>query len=337
MPMSTVATKERGSTSPKRRAKSSTGHSKPKVESKAEQKAATPGGDRRIGQGGHRLAAAFDTVSALPALAESRRRLLVATNGAAASGDELADTIEADAGLAIQVMRAANNGGGPHGRTRGVREAVDVLTVDRLRRIAEQVDTYDPFERPGSLSEQHERFRRHAVATRYAADRIAELARLTDRDELAVAALLHDVGRLVLAELHSAFSDMGERNATPDERIRRERRELGIDHALVGGVLVRRWALSPNVAAAIEGHHSPKASGHAAAIRLADLVVHYASGDPVTPASIVEAAAQLDLERDAVLPLSVSTIRTHLHNVYRKIGAVDRAQAVLIAHEHGWI
>ena len=30
-------------------------------------------------------------------------------------------------------MRAANNGGGPHGRTRGVREAVDVLTVDRLR------------------------------------------------------------------------------------------------------------------------------------------------------------------------------------------------------------
>jgi len=37
------------------------------------------------------------------------------------------------------------------------------------------------------------------------------------------------------------------------------------------------------------------------------------------------------------LSLSVSTIRTHLHNVYRKIGAVDRAQAVLIAHEHGWL
>jgi DNA-binding NarL/FixJ family response regulator len=37
------------------------------------------------------------------------------------------------------------------------------------------------------------------------------------------------------------------------------------------------------------------------------------------------------------LSLSVSTIRTHLHNVYRKIGAVDRAQAVLIAHERGWL
>ena len=37
------------------------------------------------------------------------------------------------------------------------------------------------------------------------------------------------------------------------------------------------------------------------------------------------------------LQLSVSTIRTHLHNVYKKIGAVDRAQAVLIARERGWI
>ena len=35
--------------------------------------------------------------------------------------------------------------------------------------------------------------------------------------------------------------------------------------------------------------------------------------------------------------LSASTVRTHLHNVYGKIGAVDRAQAVLMATEQGWI
>jgi DNA-binding NarL/FixJ family response regulator len=27
----------------------------------------------------------------------------------------------------------------------------------------------------------------------------------------------------------------------------------------------------------------------------------------------------------------------HLHNVYRKIGAADRAQAVLVARERDWI
>ena len=37
------------------------------------------------------------------------------------------------------------------------------------------------------------------------------------------------------------------------------------------------------------------------------------------------------------LSLSVSTVRTHLHNVYRKIGAVDRAQAVLLARDRGWL
>ena len=37
------------------------------------------------------------------------------------------------------------------------------------------------------------------------------------------------------------------------------------------------------------------------------------------------------------MQLSVSTIRTHLHNVYGKIGAVDRALAVLTARDRGWI
>ena len=37
------------------------------------------------------------------------------------------------------------------------------------------------------------------------------------------------------------------------------------------------------------------------------------------------------------LELSTSTVRTHLHNIYGKLGAVDRAQAVLIATERGWL
>ena len=37
------------------------------------------------------------------------------------------------------------------------------------------------------------------------------------------------------------------------------------------------------------------------------------------------------------LKLSTSTVRTHLHNIYGKLGAVDRAQAVLIATERGWL
>ena len=39
----------------------------------------------------------------------------------------------------------------------------------------------------------------------------------------------------------------------------------------------------------------------------------------------------------AELDLSASTVRSHLHNVYGKLGALDRAQAVLMATEQGWI
>ncbi len=37
------------------------------------------------------------------------------------------------------------------------------------------------------------------------------------------------------------------------------------------------------------------------------------------------------------LDLSQSTVRNHLHNVYHKINVVDRAQAVIVSRENGWI
>jgi putative nucleotidyltransferase with HDIG domain len=338
--------------------------------------------DARGGVGGRRLADAFDAVTALPALAEARSRLLALADRPSSSSNELAEAVEADAALAIAVMRAANNGDGPSGRTGGVREAIDSLSVERVQKLATNLETYDVLEAPGVTADRWEAFRRHGVAVRVSAERIGEIARLPQRDELAVSALLHDVGKLVIVQLYGEPRGP-EGRVTPEDRVRTERRELGIDHALVGAVLVRRWGLPPVIATAIERHHSPDASGHAAAIRLADLIVHLASGDPVSTDAMRATASELDLDEPALsglmfefpyagerrrratepcplstreidalrglaegkvykqiaqeLTLSVSTVRTHLHNVYRKIGAVDRAQAVLIARDRGWL
>ena len=339
---------------------------------------------RPMGAGGRRLAASFDSISSLPALAEARERLVALAEAPSTSPGQIADVVESDAAIAIAVMQAANNGNGPRGRTGGVPAAIDSLSSTRVVAIAARMETYDLLGPAGSGSERFERFRRHAASVRSAADSIADVARIADRDELAVTALLHDVGRLVLGDLYGQEFGMGpEPDDGPEERLRRERRELGVDHALVGAVLVRRWGLPPSIAAAVERHHAPDAEGNAAVVQLADLIVHHAAGDRVSPTNLRSAAARVGVGEDALrdllfeyphsgdqprraiepcplsarevdalrglaagkvykqiaqeLSLSVSTIRTHLHNVYKKIGAVDRAQAVLIASERGWI
>jgi putative nucleotidyltransferase with HDIG domain len=251
--------------------------------------------------------------------------------------------------------------------------------------IASRARTFDFFERTALWQGIPERFRLHSVATQRAADRVAREIGYEARDRLMVTSLLHDIGKLVLIHAYPGYPSQVHGDArTPEERLQRERRELGVDHALVGGVLARRWGMPRSVASVIERHHAEDADGEAALVRLADMLAHYALGGLVAPAELLAVARlvgvspanlrtvmyelplpatsnrrrQVDpcpmsgreidvlrrLARGMVykqiageLGLSTSTVRTHLHNVYGKLGAMDRAQAVLIATERGWI
>ena len=55
----------------------------------------------------------------MPTLSEARRGLIGICERQAPSAGDVAEAIEADTALAIAVMRAANNGEGPAGRTGG--------------------------------------------------------------------------------------------------------------------------------------------------------------------------------------------------------------------------
>ena len=250
--------------------------------------------------------------------------------------------------------------------------------------IAGTAPSFDFFDSNGGWELKPERFRVHALAAQRAADQIGRVVGWVERDELAVAALLHDVGRLVISRLHPGYKVYFDAiSRTPEQRLRDEREQLGIDHALVGGVLARRWNLPQRIAVAIERHHAEDADGLAALVATADMVAHYSQGEAIAPERLKSSADRCGLGNDALrdllyeLPLtrqdasrisepcplsareldvlrhlsegmvykqiagemhlSVSTIRTHLHNVYGKIGAVDRAQAVLTARDRGWI
>ncbi len=332
---------------------------------------------------GARLAAAFEAVEKFPALIESRTRVMRAATAETARVGELVEAVEADVALTISVLRFANRSS-VSGGIGGVPAAIDVLKPSGVLAIAGTAPVFDFFEPNGGWELRPEQFRVHALATQQAAARIGREIGWIDRDELIVAALLHDIGRLVISKLHPGrrtyFDAVGR---TPEQRIREERDQLGIDHALVGGVLARRWNVPQRIAVAIERHHAEDAEGLAAVVSAADMVAHYSQGESVTPERLREMAKRCGLGADGLrellyelpypreqdarisepcplsgreldvlrhlsegmvykqiageMQLSVSTIRTHLHNVYGKIGAVDRAQAVLTARDRGWI
>ncbi|MDX6699193.1 MAG: hypothetical protein QOE65_2590 [Solirubrobacteraceae bacterium] len=341
---------------------------------------------RRHNEGhGRRLTAAFEALEAFPALAESRNRILRLFSQEQPSTAEIVGAVESDVALAVAVLRLANQGEGKsRGKVESVVKAVEVLTPEAVRALASRARTFDFFERSGVWDVAPEQFRLHALATQRAADRLAGELSYGDRDRLMVTAMLHDIGKLVLIHAYPGYPGHVHGEArTPEERLHRERRELGVDHALVGGVLARRWGLPKSLASTIERHHTDDTDDEAAFVRLADMLAHYGQGSPISPAELLKAARRIDMSPPALrrvmyelpypqngrqrqidpcplsareqevlkrlatgkvykqiaseLSLSTSTVRTHLHNIYGKLGAVDRAQAVLVATERGWI
>ncbi|HWC85788.1 MAG TPA: HDOD domain-containing protein [Solirubrobacteraceae bacterium] len=335
---------------------------------------------------GRRLTAAFEALEGFPVLVESRNRVLRLFEAGEPASSDVVAAVEGDVALAVAVLRLANSvDGRTRGRVETVVKAVEVLSPRTILSIASHARTFDFFERTAVWQGVPERFRLHAVATQQAADRLARELGYEDRNRLMVTSLLHDIGKLVLIHAYPGYPRQIHGDArTPEDRLQRERRELGVDHALVGGVLARRWGLPGSVASVIERHHSDDSHGETSLVRLADMLAHYALSGAISPAELLGVARlvgirpqqlravmydlplpssggrprQIDpcplsarevevlrrLARGMVykqiaaeLNLSTSTVRTHLHNVYGKLGAMDRAQAVLMATERGWI
>ncbi len=333
---------------------------------------------------GRRIAMAFAEVEQLPALCESRERIISLTDEPNVATHELVAAIESDPAIAMAVMRAANAGALTNDRLETARAATERIGTPAVRELAQSTKSFDFFERAGGWELTPQKFRLHGLATQHATERIAAEIFHPHRERLALASLVHDIGKLVLIRAYPGYPAQVHRGTTlPEERIHRERRELGIDHAVVGGVLLRRWGLPASITSAVEHHHDAEAEGDAAILRVADLLAHYQRGDSISPAELQRSACaaglgskelrrlmcdlgvrpndrhrQVDpcplsgremrvlqrLSEGSVykeiaheLDLSASTVRSHLNKIYRKLGARDRAQAVLIASRRGWL
>jgi putative nucleotidyltransferase with HDIG domain len=329
---------------------------------------------------GTRLLEAFEAFERFPAFAPAHGQVLV-SDAAPRLGIDAVAAVESDLALTVAVLRRANRGKNAREQVGSVPAALERIGDVGLKAVVNSATTFDFFERSGVWGAAPEQHRLHALAAQRAAARIAAAVSYQRTDELLVAALLHDIGKLVLAHADPRYAELpGAAGSTPERRLELERRSLGVDHALVGGVLARRWMLPHELSRAIERHHQPGETGLAGLVRLADMVARYEAGNPVDPAAMQSAAGAIGMEEDALrevlavqptgkrrshspspltpgeqrvmaelskghvykeiaatLGLSVSTVRTHLYNAYKKLGVGDRAQAILLAKEHNWI
>ena len=324
--------------------------------------------------------AEFDDV---PALAPAYERALAASGSGTATVGELIAAVEGDIGLTIAVLRHAQSLAGRH-PIDNVADAVIALgSADTLAAIKPLPRAEFPW-RTSQLEVLMHRSLVHAQAVARATDRIARDLDLVNRDSVLVAALLHDIGKLVLGRAVPGYTGDSDRTTTPEARVRLERRAGAVDHAALGGLLLRRWGLPERLAEAVAAHHSAEAQNDVATyVRLADMVAHHAQGDAVDRAKMLDLTQLCGLSPHALreilfdlphsggsdrrragpsplstretsvlrrlgegkvykviaveLGLATSTVRSHLQHVYTKLAVDDRAQAVLLATEMGWI
>jgi putative nucleotidyltransferase with HDIG domain len=328
------------------------------------------------------LRSALAGFDAVPAFGPACERALAAPRTAAADGrSAVVRAVESDIGLTLGILRRAQ-AVRDRGAITNVADAVAVLSREELAAAISLL--------PRAAFPWHTGFdalllrcRLHAQAVARAAERFAHATRPFESEDLVAVALLHDVGKLLLARARPDYLAPPAARYTPEELAHHELRELGIDHATLGGLMLERWGLPERLVNLVSRHHRAQSGSEAATlVRLADMVVHHAHGNAVDRAAMLRLAAAGEVPVDALrsavfdppyapggarprersplstretevlrlvaegkrdgqiadeLCLSVSTVRSHLHNIHAKLEVPSRSLAVIRAGEMAWI
>lgn len=170
-----------------------------------------------------------------------------------------------DAALAAKVLRMANSAYyGGNGRVTTVSRAVTILGLNAVRTIVMSLT----FHAMVHARQRKSRFNRqeywkHSLATAIAAKILARLRRSKWDEEVFLAGLLHDIGKLIadqfLAEQTDVFvshsSEMT--SGSPQDLLELESRIFGATHAELGAFAAEKWNLPAAIRASIAYHHTP--------------------------------------------------------------------------------
>jgi len=228
---------------------------------------------------------AVERLGRLPVLSATVRRVkAIADTEDAGIGDMVA-ALEADQGLAADLLRYANSAACARPlRARSIRAAVTLVGRRAIAQLALEAATYRFFQRaPGNGGRSIGHLHLHAAAVAGTAQAIAERTGAAT-DVAHLGGLLHDVGKLVMP---LAFGDerldaIAAAHPAGSLRAAAERRELGVDHAEAGARVARASLIEESVERVVAFHHGGSVgtaipTPEVACVIIADEVVGLAS------------------------------------------------------------
>lgn len=175
---------------------------------------------------------------------------------------DVEDAFSYDGALSGKLLRQANSiqvGGG--GKIGTISAAVVRLGFDNVMAMAVAACTQDELTKPlPQYGLKSGDLRKHAQAARLAVDAMRKFAGINVPPEAATAALLHDIGKVVLAEcLDTTILDILQRaSGGPVITMDAEREVLTVHHGELGGLIAQHWNLPDIIVRGIMYHHDPE-------------------------------------------------------------------------------
>ncbi len=202
-------------------------------------------------------------IKAFPGMPGAAVKLLALIDDPAMRVSQIERILRHDAGLTANVLRLANSAYfGIPSKVGSIRQAVILLGLKRLIQMViaacvgaimdKPVPGYDLS--PGELW-------RHSIAVSVAAEGLVKELQIEAAEEIFTAALLHDVGKMVLGQF--VKDDFKQIQTAVSQGISFEMAEtivLGINHADVGARILTNWALPLEIVNAIQFHHAPQSA-----------------------------------------------------------------------------
>lgn len=242
--------------------------------------------------------------------------------------DEIANVIAYDQALTMRLLRAANSAAS--GSSRAVTQAREAMFRLGLARvlalcIASNVNSFMKHDCSAYGLGEGELWR-HSIATATVAETLPEFARQEIPAETFTAALLHDVGKLVMGRyLSHEDLDFIQRARTDGglDRLAAESQVLLVHHGELGGIVAQHWNLPDRIVKGIIYHHQPAAGLDATcdAVYLANLVSKAIESDSELTGVDEGCLERLELA-PAELPRLVTAAKSRFEAVSGRYNAV---------------